>query len=91
MLKKHTMRFRIDTEHEDDRTTLKVSGTLSGPAVDELDRICRLVDGPLRVDLGELMTVDGFGVAFLRHLAGNGARLEGASPYVRLLLDLKTA
>ncbi len=85
------MRFRIDTEHEGDRTTLKVSGTLSGPAVDEFDRVCRQVDGPLRVDLGEVMTMDGFGVAFLQHLARTGAQLEGASPYVRLLLELKTA
>ena len=85
------MRFRIDTQYEDDRTTLKVSGTLSGPAVDELDRICRLVDGPLCVNLNEVMTVDGFGVAFLQHLARTGARLEGASPYVKLLLELKTA
>ena len=45
------------------------------------------MDGPLRVDLEEVMTVDGFGVIFLRHLVDTGARLEGASPYVKLLLE----
>lgn len=81
------MRFRIDTYHEEDRTTLKVSGTLRGPAVDELDRVCRQVDGLLFVDLHEVMTVDGFGVVLLNELAEAGARLKGASPYVKLLLE----
>jgi hypothetical protein len=85
------MRFRIDTDHEEDRTTLKVSGTLRGPAVDELERVCRQADGRLFVDLREVMTVDGFGVVLLNELAAKGARLVGASPYVKLLLETQTA
>jgi len=81
------MRFRIDTYHEEDRTTLKVSGTLRGPAVDELDRVCRQADGLLFVDLHEVMTVDAFGVMLLNSLQERGARLMGASPYVKLLLQ----
>ncbi len=81
------MRFRIDTYHEDDRTTLRVSGTLRGPAVDELDRVCRQADGPLIVDLHEVMTVDSFGAMLLNSLEERGAGLTGASPYVKLLLQ----
>ena len=85
------MRFRIDIDREEDRTVLRVSGTLRGPAVDELDRVCRQAERPLAVDLCEVMTVDGFGVVLLRELSAKGARLIGASPYVKLLLETQTA
>ena len=57
---------------------------------DELERVCRQADGLLIVDLREVMTVDGFGVLLLNELAARGARLIGASPYVKLLLEAQT-
>jgi hypothetical protein len=53
----------------------------------ELLRVVRDTRAPVVLDLEELRTADGGGLAALRALAHEGARLSGASDFIILLLE----
>ena len=70
------------------RTVIQVDGRLARDGATQLEEACRGTrPGALALDLGNLLTVDDAGVALLRRLAGDGVKLENASPYVALLLQ----
>jgi hypothetical protein len=66
---------------------VQIHGRLVGPAVQELERVCRDASGPLVLDVTHLMSADDVGLAALRRLVTDGAQLIGLSPYLALLLE----
>lgn len=66
---------------------VRVAGRLEGSAARELLELCRRQTGRLTLDLEDLLSTDRAAVETLKDLRDAGARIEGASPYVRMLLN----
>lgn len=66
---------------------LAVAGQIKSADVPLLEREVRSVSGPLSLDLSELVLVDEAGIRHLHELASSTVRLDGASGYIRLLLE----
>lgn len=81
------MALRLTVTPKEDLTVIRVDGRLIGDGVAELDRACGAARRPLVLDLTHLATADAAAVVTLRRLAGDGAHLLGASPYIALLLS----
>lgn len=71
-------------------TTVRLEGRLSGPTTKDLVRLCRELDGPLEIDLSELLYADAEGVDVLTDLQTRGAELVRARPYLSVLLRQRT-
>jgi anti-anti-sigma regulatory factor len=81
------MAVRITSRSQTHRFVVCVHGTLDQPASALLRaEIEQAPEAPLVIDLSQLVTFDEAGLTLLRALAAAGARLEGASPYVKLRL-----
>jgi len=81
------MAVRITSYREEHRFVVSVHGTLDQCASALLRaEIEQASASPLVLDLSGLLKFDEAGLALLRVLAAGGARLEGASPYVKLRL-----
>ena len=81
------MSVRITKSIDGERSVLQVAGRLEFADLSELDKVIRLLDGPLVLDLSELLSADEAGIKKLRELEVGAAELRGASGYVRMLLD----
>jgi len=84
-----TTMLRVTLIRKEDRTALKVEGSLTGPWVGELRECWRKLvqEGALvEVDLGALNYADANGVALLRAIEEQGSRLLGSSAFVDSLL-----
>jgi anti-anti-sigma regulatory factor len=82
-----TMAVRITSHREEHRFVVSVHGTLDqGAAALLRAEVAQALASPLVLDLSGLMTFDEEGLALLRMIAAGGARLVGASPYVKLRL-----
>lgn len=68
-------------------TTIQIHGRLTVDGVTDLESECRSTEGKLSLDLTQLKSADRAGIRAINALLGNGARLEGAPPYIRLLLE----
>jgi hypothetical protein len=79
--------IRIERRDSEQGVTVKLHGWLSEEMLGELDRSCGFPAGRLVLDISQLMGVDEAGLRALRGRAAAGARLVGASPYIRLLLE----
>ena len=66
---------------------IELHGRLSAAGVPEFESVCAATNGPFRVYLGQLTGADLAGLTALRSKAAAGVRLEGASPYIELLLE----
>ncbi len=85
------MQLRITKSTAGTVTTLRIDGKLTGEGVAELEEACASVDGPVDLDLSQLITADAEGVRALKNVLGSGARLVAASLYVELLLKKEEA
>ena len=83
------MECRLDVAPEQGRAVVRIHGRLRGSAVHELERVCQEASLPLVLDLTNLMNADDCGIATLRRLGIDGAKLTGVSPYLTLLLGLE--
>jgi len=81
---------RITRTSEPLHTVIRIDGQLRFEDVDELARECRGVEGPLVLELADLQSADPAGVKALLGVAANGAKLQGVSPYIELLLKGKS-
>jgi anti-anti-sigma regulatory factor len=81
------MAVRITSQRDEHHFVVSVHGTLDRSASALLRTEAeRAPAGPLVLDLSGLVAFDEAGLTLLRTLAAGGARLEGASPYVKLRL-----
>ena len=76
----------------EDFLTLKLEGSLKGPWVDELQRAWSSSTGrssgkPVKVDLAGVSFIDSKARTLLLRMQAEGVRLEGASIFLRNLLD----
>lgn len=82
------MGFRIDHNAQGPGTVLHIAGRLSGRAVVQLERACDPIDKPIVINLKSLVFADDEGIKAIQNLVDHGAQVQGASPFVRLLLDI---
>jgi hypothetical protein len=81
------MDVRIEKQAAEEVTTILISGELKGQGVAELERVCREAKGPLALDVGNLRSASDAAIQLLVSLVDRGARLTGANPYLKLLLE----
>ena len=81
------MSVRITRTTDARETVLKIDGRLRREDVGELSKERRCVKGPLVLDLSNLQSADTTGLETLKRLASAGAIIQGASPYIELLLN----
>ena len=84
------MTIRIERRETQDGVIVELHGWLREDVLGELESVCGSVTDPLRLDLSRLTGADEAGLRALRSRADAGARLEGVSPYIRLLLDAES-
>jgi ABC-type transporter Mla MlaB component len=69
----------------DETLTLRLAGSVSGPWVSELRRLCEPAlsgEARLTLDLADVWFVDAEGVALFRELRGHQVTLQNCSPFV---------
>ena len=66
---------------------IRVEGRFTAGGVPDLLREIGEAHGPVKLDLSDLLSADSDGADALRGIAGHGIKVEGASPYIRQLLD----
>ena len=81
------MSVRVTRAIDGKQTVLQVAGRLESADLSELDKEIHSLDGPLVLDLSELLSADEAGIKKLRELEVGAAELRGVSGYVRMLLD----
>lgn len=81
------MAIRISSLTEGRTHTVRVEGRLEAAFVPDLLAESRSEEAAVRLDLSGLQSADEGGLRALRALRAGGAELDGASPYIRELLD----
>jgi anti-anti-sigma regulatory factor len=84
------MTIRITSSTEAGHSIIRVEGQLTAKDASVLEAACRSGGLPLRLDLSELQSADAIGIEVLGSLLAQGAKLHGASPYIRRLLEEET-
>jgi len=82
--------FRITTERESARTLVTLDGRLTDSDVEEIHRALSSVTGPVVLSLSGLETCSGEAVAELKQWLAAGFTLQGATPFIRMLLNNET-
>ena len=78
--------IRITTTVSGGVTTVKADGRLLSADTAELIRACDVCPAPLVVDLSDLTFADDEGAEVLKKLRTDGATLQGARPYVAMVI-----
>jgi anti-anti-sigma regulatory factor len=81
------MDIRIDFISDKSETVVRIAGRLSGSAIEQLKKVCDPIEDPFVIDLSNLLFADDKGIDAIRAIADKGAQVQGASPFVQLLLD----
>lgn len=81
------MTIRMNRRIVPQAVVVELHGWLNEDALGEFEGLCGSADGLLRLDLSHLAGVDESGLRALRARSAAGARLEAASPYIKLLLE----
>ena len=81
------MVIRIALRREDSRTIVSVAGRLEAKHLAELEEHCTSAPAEVVFDLSELRTADEESLRWLCRQVEQGARVTGASPYIRLQLE----
>ncbi|HVM94862.1 MAG TPA: hypothetical protein VMT89_00670 [Candidatus Acidoferrales bacterium] len=85
------MGLRITTKGRGQVTIIQIDGQLAADGVPELEKACAAVEGPLCLDLANLLSTDAAGVRAIHELEHRGAAVVGVLPYIQKLLDAKPA
>ena len=80
------MAFRMIVSETARLTRIQLAGRLGNGDVAHVGEACKEARRPLVLDLSHVTHATDAGVHLLWRLAREGARLAGASPYVKLLL-----
>jgi ABC-type transporter Mla MlaB component len=79
--------LRILVDGNPPAETVHLEGRLSRDLLPELERVLAGRDEScLRIDVAHLTSADADGTAVLKRLLARGVAIQGASPYLRLLL-----
>ena len=81
------MNIRIDFISDRSKTVVCIAGRLSGTAVAQLKKACDPIEDLFALDLSNLLFVDDEGISAIQTIVDKGAQVQGASPFVQLLLD----
>ncbi len=81
------MDIRIDFNSNGSETVVRIAGRLTGAAVTQLKKACEPIEGSLVIDLSNLLFADDEGIKAIRAIVDRGTQVQGASPFVQLLLD----
>jgi hypothetical protein len=79
--------IRIERRETERGVIVELHGWLREEALADFDAVCASVPSPLLLDIASLTGADEASQSALRLRIHAGARLEGASPYMRLLLE----
>jgi anti-anti-sigma regulatory factor len=82
-----TLTFRITGISGEDETIIRLEGRLSAKRVEDLKKAVQVPPETVLLDLSGLRSADTDGVRALRSISAKGAKLVGASPYIRQLLN----
>ena len=85
------MVVRITRKSSVDRTVLKVDGLLQAADVESLNQEWASAPGDVTLELSQLQSADSRGVEAIHGMVQRGARLQGLSPYLELLLSTSRA
>ena len=78
--------FCITTQKKPDHTLVTLDGRLADSDVEEVHRVLSAVSGAVALRLCDLESCSEGAVAELRHWLDAGFTLQGATPFMRLLL-----
>ena len=81
------MELRIDIESEGPVTVVHMTGRLSKNTVPQLKEACHQIEDAVVLELSNLRSVDAAGSNIIRALVEKGAKIQGASPFIQLLLN----
>ncbi len=81
------MTIRVSTEAGQMGTTIRIEGRLTGADLPDVRAVCESAKPRLHLNLSGLRSADSDGIRALRSLSETGAELQGASPYIRQLLE----
>ncbi len=82
--------LRITVQPENERTTIRLEGRLTGPWVRELERVWleeSAKPSPITLDLSDLTAIDDAGRYLLTIMQRDGAQFVAASPLMRSMID----
>jgi hypothetical protein len=86
-MKSNTMDMRIDLKSDETGTVVRIAGRLAGRSVTQLMETCDPIEDLLVIDLSDLLFADEEGINTIRNIAEKGAKLRGASPFIKLLIN----
>ncbi len=86
-----TMTLRITTCSGENKTTIRVEGHLAAGGVEDLKKAIQGAAAPVHLDLSGLQSADAEGARALRTYSAEGAKLVGASLYIRQLLGVSSS
>ena len=81
------MTIRINRRETAEGVVVELHGWLNQEVLAEFVSLCDSSGQPLRIDLSHLAGTDEASLAVLQSQIAGGARIEGPSPYIRLLLE----
>ena len=79
--------IRITTHHEPSRTVVAIDGRLTAADFPEIRRVRQSVSGAVALDLDGLDACAQDGIRLLQDWLDAGARLDAATPFLRMVLQ----
>ena len=83
--------IRITTHHQPSHTMVTIEGRLTAADLHAIRRVRQSVCGAVALDLGGLDTCARDGIRLLQDWLDAGARLDAATPFLRMVLQDRKA
>jgi hypothetical protein len=83
--------IRITTQRETSHTVVTIAGQLTAPDLTEVRRVRQSVPGKVILRLGGLDACAEEGIEILRDWLNEGAQLDNATPFLRMMLEATKA
>ena len=80
----------LELSKREDETVLAIGGRLVGSDLAELQRVRGTISGAVMLRFEDLLSADEENLRELRDWIDHGARTQGASPYLQMLLEQKS-
>lgn len=82
------MSIRIDYIPHGAKPIVRVAGRLTSTGISELKKVCRTIEPSFAIDLSDLVYADNEGIRAISEIIDKGGQVQGASPFVKLLIDI---